>query len=296
MNAYEEIRKGERGAWISIAAYLVLSAFKLISGYIFDSSALVADGYNNVTDIVASVAVLIGLRISQKPPDSDHTYGHFRAETIAALIASFIMAVVGLQVLVEAVRSWYVGSFVAPNLLAAGVAIISAISMLGVYRYNSRLAKQINSQALMAAAKDNRSDAWVSIGAAVGIIGAQFGLPWLDKVAAIAVGLLICKTAWEIFRDCTHRLTDGFDQKELTDLRSSVARVPGVETIKDVKARVHGSHVLVDIVIEVDGKLSLIEGHQICDRVEEGLKRSHNIMHVHVHVEPRIENATPKNE
>ncbi|WP_145409878.1 cation diffusion facilitator family transporter [Paenibacillus xylanexedens] len=296
MNVYEEIRKGERGAWISIAAYLVLSAFKLISGYIFDSSALVADGYNNVTDIVASVAVLIGLRISQKPPDSDHTYGHFRAETIAALIASFIMAVVGLQVLVEAVRSWYVGSFVAPNLLAAGVAIISAISMLGVYRYNSRLAKQINSQALMAAAKDNRSDAWVSIGAAVGIIGAQFGLPWLDKVAAIAVGLLICKTAWEIFRDCTHRLTDGFDQKELTDLRSSVARVPGVETIKDVKARVHGSHVLVDIVIEVDGKLSLIEGHQICDRVEERLKRSHNIMHVHVHVEPRIENATPKNE
>ncbi|MCM3175486.1 cation diffusion facilitator family transporter [Paenibacillus sp. MER 99-2] len=296
MNVYEEIRKGERGAWISIAAYLVLSAFKLISGYIFDSSALVADGYNNVTDIVASVAVLIGLRISQKPPDSDHTYGHFRAETIAALIASFIMAVVGLQVLVEAVRSWYVGSFVAPNLLAAGVAIISAISMLGVYRYNSRLAKQINSQALMAAAKDNRSDAWVSIGAAIGIIGAQFGLPWLDKVAAIAVGLLICKTAWEIFRDCTHRLTDGFDQKELTDLRSSVARVPGVETIKDVKARVHGSHVLVDIVIEVDGKLSLIEGHQICDRVEERLKRSHNIMHVHVHVEPRIANATPKNE
>lgn len=296
MNAYEEIRKGERGAWISIAAYLVLSAFKLISGYIFASSALVADGYNNVTDIVASVAVLIGLRISQKPPDSDHTYGHFRAETIAALIASFIMAVVGLQVLVEAVRSWYDGSFVAPNLWSAGVAVISAIAMLGVYRYNSRLAKQINSQALMAAAKDNRSDAWVSIGAAIGIIGAQFGLPWLDKVAAIAVGLLICKTAWEIFRDCTHRLTDGFDQKELTDLRSSVARVPGVETIKDVKARVHGSHVLVDIVIEVDGKLSLIEGHQICDRVEERLKRSHNIMHVHVHVEPRVVNATPKNE
>ncbi|MGR6545783.1 cation diffusion facilitator family transporter [Paenibacillus tundrae] len=294
MNAYEEIRKGERGAWVSIAAYLVLSAFKLVSGYIFASSALVADGYNNVTDIVASVAVLIGLRISQKPPDSDHTYGHFRAETVAALIASFIMAVVGLQVLVEAVRSWYDGSFVAPNLWAAGVAVICAIAMLGVYRYNSRLAKQINSQALMAAAKDNRSDAWVSIGAAIGIIGAQFGLPWLDKVAAIAVGLLICRTAWEIFRDCTHRLTDGFDQKELTDLRSSVARVPGVEMIKDVKARIHGSHVLVDIVIEVDGKLSLIEGHQICDRVEERLKRSHNIMQVHVHVEPRIEDI-PKN-
>ncbi|MDP9701641.1 cation diffusion facilitator family transporter [Paenibacillus polysaccharolyticus] len=289
MNAYEEIRKGERGAWISIAAYLVLSAFKLICGYLFASSALVADGINNATDIVASVAVLVGLRISQKPPDSDHAYGHFRAETIAALLASFIMAVVGLQVLVEAVRSWYAGDYTAPNLWAAGVALICAVVMLGVYRYNSRLAQKINSQALHAAAKDNRSDAWVSIGAAVGIVGSQFGLPWLDKVAAILVGLLICKTAWEIFRDSTHLLTDGFDQKQLTDLRSAVARVPGVEMIKDVKARVHGSHVLVDVVIEVDGGLTLVEGHEICNQVEARLKRSHNIMHVHVHVEPRSE-------
>ena len=87
----------ERGAWISIAAYLVLSSFKIFCGYLFASSALLADGFNNLTDIVASLAVLIGLRISQKPPDSDHAYGHLRAETIAALVASFIMAVVGIQ-------------------------------------------------------------------------------------------------------------------------------------------------------------------------------------------------------
>lgn len=106
MNAYDNIKQGERGAWISIAAYLVLSSFKIFCGYLFASSALLADGFNNLTDIVASLAVLIGLRISQKPPDSDHAYGHLRAETIAALVASFIMAVVGIQVLVEAVRSF----------------------------------------------------------------------------------------------------------------------------------------------------------------------------------------------
>lgn len=104
---YEDIRKGEKGAMVSIAAYLVLSAFKLICGYLFASSALLADGFNNLTDIVASLAVLIGLRISRKPPDSDHTYGHFRAETVAALMASFIMALVGIQVIVEAVRSLF---------------------------------------------------------------------------------------------------------------------------------------------------------------------------------------------
>ncbi|MNZ90738.1 Cadmium, cobalt and zinc/H(+)-K(+) antiporter [compost metagenome] len=287
MNVYEDIRKGERGAWVSITAYLILSAFKLISGYLFVSSALIADGFNNLTDIVASVAVLIGLKISQKPPDSDHAYGHFRAETIAALVASFIMAMVGIQVIIGAIRSLVEGNTTEPNLWSAGVAVVCAVAMWGVYIYNSRLAKEINNHALMAAAKDNLSDAMVSVGAAVGIVGAQFGIPWLDTVAAIVVGLLICKTAWDIFRDSTHNLTDGFDEKELGDIRSTIARIPGVEGINDLKARVHGNHVLVDVVIEVDPELTVTESHDISDRVEERMRKIKNVMHVHVHVEPK---------
>ncbi|GJM72581.1 putative transporter YeaB [Paenibacillus macerans] len=287
VDIYEDIRKGERGAWVSIAAYLVLSAFKLISGFYFASSALLADGFNNLTDIVASVAVLIGLKISQKPPDSDHAYGHFRAETIAALVASFIMAMVGIQVIVDAVRALAAGEQTEPDVRSALIALVCAAAMGGVYWFNRRLARQINNQALMAAAKDNLSDALVSVGAAVGIFGAQFGLPWLDTVAAIAVGILICKTAWDIFRDSTHNLTDGFDEKELRDLRSSISRIPGVEGIKDLKARVHGNHVLVDVVIEVEPHLTVIEGHEISDRVEERMRRIQNVMHVHVHVEPK---------
>ncbi|UQZ33541.1 transporter [Paenibacillus sp. PK3_47] len=288
---YGDIRKGERGAMVSIAAYLVLSAFKLVSGYLFHSSALLADGFNNLTDIVASVAVLIGLRISRKPPDSDHPYGHFRAETVAALLASFIMAVVGIQVIVEAVRSLFEGAKAIPQIWSAGVAIVCAIAMMGVYIYNRRLAKRINSGALMAAAKDNFSDAMVSIGAAVGIIGAQFGLPWIDSAAAVVVGLLISKTAWDIFRDSTYRLTDGFDEDRLLDLRSSIARIPGVEGIKDLKARVHGNHVLVDVVVEVDAQITVMAGHEISDTIEEQMSKLHNIMSVQVHVEPK-ESAT----
>lgn len=284
---YENIRKGERGAWVSITAYLVLSSVKLASGYVFASSALLADGFNNLTDIVASLAVLIGLRISRKPPDSDHAYGHFRAETVAALLASFIMAMVGIQVIVEAVRSFFEGTKATPQLWSAGVALVCAVAMFGVYIYNKRLAKRINNGALMAAAKDNFSDSMVSIGAAIGIIGAQFGLPWIDSAAAVAVGLLILRTAWEIFRDSTHRLTDGFDENRLLDLRSTIAHTPGVEGIKDLKGRVHGNHVLVDVVIEVDAGLTVLEGHQISDSIEERMQKLHNIMNVQVHVEPK---------
>ncbi|OME80814.1 transporter [Paenibacillus sp. FSL A5-0031] len=286
MNQYDEIKQGEKGAWVSIGAYLGLSAIKLGAGYWFVSGALVADGYNNLTDIVASVAVLIGLRISQKPPDKDHPYGHFRAETIAALIASFIMATVGIQVLISAVKSLFAANHHIPNLMTAWIALFAAACMGGVYIYNRRLALRINNQALLAAAKDNLSDALVSIGAAIGIIGSQFGLPWLDPVAAIAVGIIICKTAWEIFYSSTHALTDGFDENELSSLRSTIAKTKGVKSIKDIKARVHGSHVLVDVIVQVDPELTLIESHQISDEIERRMSRKHNIMSIHVHVEP----------
>ncbi|RIX53220.1 cation transporter [Paenibacillus nanensis] len=295
MTQYDEIKQGEKGAWVSIAAYLALSALKLGAGYWFVSGALVADGFNNLTDIVASVAVLIGLRISQKPPDKDHPYGHFRAETIAALVASFIMATVGIQVLITAVKSIFDGEPATPNLFSAWVALFAAVCMGAVYVYNSRLARKINNQALQAAAKDNLSDALVSIGAAVGIIGAQFGMPWLDPAAAIAVGLVICKTAWDIFSSSTHALTDGFDEKELKTLRSTIAKTKGVLMIKDIKARIHGSNVLVDVIIQVDPALTIIESHQICDDIERRLGRKHNIMSVHVHVEPlEEETQTPQ--
>ncbi|MCD9023699.1 cation diffusion facilitator family transporter [Cohnella silvisoli] len=286
MDVYGDIKKGEKGAWISIWAYLVLSSLKLTAGWIFASEALTADGFNNVTDIVASVAVLIGLRISRKPPDQDHPYGHLRAETIAALLASFIMGTVGLQVLIAAVRNLWNGEFVSPGLNAGWIALLAAAAMYGIYTYNVRLARRINNQALMAAAKDNRSDALVSLGAAIGIFGSRLGLPWLDGVAAIVVGCIILKTAWEIFTSATLTLTDGFDVKQLMSLRTTVEKTEGVKAIKDIRARIHGSTVLVDVVIVVSPDISLVESHAICDTIEQRMKRKHDIVNVHVHVEP----------
>ncbi|MCY9516382.1 cation diffusion facilitator family transporter [Paenibacillus apiarius] len=285
-DVYADMKQGEKGAWISIAAYIALSALKLTIGFYYQSKALQADGWNNLTDIVASMAVLIGLRISQKPPDCDHPYGHLRAETIAALIASFIMATVGIQVILSTIGSIFNGESVTPNPITGWVAVVCGAVMFVVYQYNKRLANRIRNQALMAAAQDNRSDALVSLGAAIGIFGSQIGLPWLDPLAALSVGVLICKTAWDIFRETTHTLTDGFDEAHLERLRKTVAGTDGVRAIREVKARLHGSLVLVDVVVQVDPKLSLIEGHQICDDIEQSMKRKHNITHVHVHVEP----------
>ncbi|KGE17152.1 cation diffusion facilitator family transporter [Paenibacillus wynnii] len=286
METYNNIKQGERGAWLSIIAYIFLSAIKLFVGTISGSQALLADGLNNSTDIVASIAVLAGLKISRRPPDSNHGYGHFRAETIASLVASFIMIIVGLEVLYQGVNKFAQPVHTTPDLISAWTAAACAVVMLAVYRYNLKLARRINSNAMMAVAQDNRSDAMVSIGAFVGIVGSQFGIPWLDPVTATIVGLMICKTAWEIFRKATHDLTDGFDADKLELMKQTVAEVEGVQSIKEIKARIHGNNVLVDTTVLVEHTLNVIESHDITEEIEDQLKQMHQVANVHVHIEP----------
>ncbi|MGX1830885.1 cation diffusion facilitator family transporter [Paenibacillus taichungensis] len=288
---YDNLKLGEKGAIISIIAYICLTAIKMIIGYMSNSEALKADGLNNATDIIASIAVLIGLRLAQRPADKDHTYGHWKAETVASLVASFIMMVVGLQVLYGAVTSVFQGKSESPDIIAAWTGILCAAVMYLVYRYNKRLAMKIKSQAVMAAAKDNISDAWVSIGTVIGIIGSQFGLPWLDPLTAVAVGFLICKTAWDIFREATHHLTDGFDEELIKEYRSTIANVDGVEAVKDLRARNYGNNAVVDVVILVRSDLDLQKAHDISTNVEDELLKEHEVYTVHVHVEPDSEKA-----
>jgi cation diffusion facilitator family transporter len=283
---YSNLKLGERGAIISIAAYIILSTLKLFVGYISDSEALKADGLNNTTDILASVSVLIGLRLSRKPADDDHLYGHWKSEMVASMVASFIMILVGVQVLFSAITSIFEGGNEAPDLISAWAGLFAALVMYLVYRYNRKLALKIKSHSVMAAAKDNLSDSWVSIGTAVGIIGSQFGLPWLDPVTAVIVGGLILKTGWDIFREASHQLTDGFDVDLIREYKETICEVPGVKGIKDLKARSYGNNIVVDTVITVNPTLDISTAHDISTRVEQKLVEEFEIYDVHVHVEP----------
>lgn len=281
-----DLKKGERGAKISIVAYICLSLLKLAVGNMANSEALKADGLNNATDIVSSIAVLVGLKLSQRPADDDHPYGHWKAETVASMVASFIMMAIGVQVTFEAFKSIFSGVEKSPDLIAAWTGIFCAFVMYFVYRYNKKLAKEINSQSVMAAAKDNLSDAWVSVGTFIGVIGTQFNLSWLDPLTAILVGLLICKTAWDIFRDTSHYLTDGFDTKQIELYENTIKSCKGVKGVKEIKARNYGNNVVVDLVILVNSNLGIRSAHDIATTVENALVKEHNVYEVHIHVEP----------
>ncbi|WP_040982015.1 cation diffusion facilitator family transporter [Oceanobacillus jeddahense] len=285
-NHNENLKSGEKGAWLSIIAYIFLAILKLYIASIGNSEGLRADGLNNFTDIIASIAVLVGLKIAVKPADSVHRYGHYRAESIASLFAAFIMMFIGLQVIFTAGQSLYASEYEQPDMLTAWVAIFAAFVMLGVFSYNLKLSKKIGSSALYAAAMDNRSDAFVSIGVFIGIIGAQFGLFWLDPVVAILVGLIICKTAWDIFKDSTVTLTDGFDYKKLDEMKEAIRTFKNVRDVVDIKGRIHGNQELLDITILVDARLNVADSHAITEHIEDYLYKEYGINHALIHIEP----------
>ncbi|HFI0147295.1 TPA: cation diffusion facilitator family transporter [Streptococcus suis] len=282
----QNLKLAERGAIVSITAYIILSGIKLAAGHIFHSDALTADAFNNISDIIGNIAVLIGLRMAQKPADTDHKFGHWKMEDLASLITSFIMFVVGFQVLYSTFIKIISNQTVEIDLTGAVVGVFSALVMLGVYLYNKSLARRVHSKALEATAKDNLSDAVTSIGTSVAIIAAAFNFPIVDKIAAVVITFFILKTAYEIFMESFFTLSDGFDEELLHKYEEDILKLPKVVAVKSQRGRTYGANIYLDIVLEMNPDLSVYESHEITEQVEQLLTLKHGVFDVDIHVEP----------
>src|SRR5699024_9321096 len=159
----------------------------------------------------------------------DHHYGHYRAETIASLFVAFIMATIGIQVIIDTVQKLLAAETDPPGMLAAWVALGGAVVMYIVYIYNLRLSKKISSSSLYAASQENRSDTLVGMCYSIDIISTRFRLSWLDTLAGFIVFIIICKSSWDILKPSTHTLTEGFDEKKIQKIKTCVAKVPEVK-------------------------------------------------------------------
>ncbi|WP_022796869.1 cation diffusion facilitator family transporter [Bavariicoccus seileri] len=281
------LKRAEKGVWISIFSYIAIACLKTGVGFIFNSRALIADGLNNFTDVVSSVTVLLGLKIAQRPSDENHPYGHWKFETIASLITSFIMAFIGLQLLTNVIKSILSGDHPGRfNLLTISVAFLSAIALFLVYLHNSKLAKSVNSKGLMAASKDNLNDSLTSITTAIALIAANYGFGWIDSAMALLVSLIILKTAVAIFREAVFELSDGFDQDDLDQYITLIMNHDGVSHVDSIKARYYGANIYVDTTISVNPSLTVKESHKITEDIEDELKARYHVAFIDIHVEP----------
>lgn len=285
------LKYAERGAILSIITYCLFAITKLYIGYTGHSEALLADGWNNFTDILSNIFVLIGLKFARVPSDREHQYGHWKMEHIASLLMSFIMFCIGLSVLINPIKSLFTHETKQPDLLSGIVGVITGIIMFCVYRYNSKLAKQSGSYALLAAAKDNLSDMYSSFGAGIAALSGITGWHLLDNLTAIIIGLIILKNAIEIFRQSAFILSDGFDEKLLTKYTHEILQIPGIDGVKKIRGRSYGNLIYLDVDIYMDPNMTVKHSHDLTELIEQNLAEKYDVSHTEIHVEP-----TPKEE
>ncbi len=278
-------------SFITITVNILLSVIKLIAGIIGHSNAMISDAIHSASDVFSTFVVLIGIKLSTKKADREHPYGHERLECVAALLLAFVLFITGLGIGYDALKNIIQGNYShlqVPSILALGVAIISILTKEGMYWYTRYYAKKMDSSALMADAWHHRSDAFSSIGALIGILGARLGYPIMDSIASLVIFVFIAKAAYDIFKDAIDKMVDhACDEVTENKLRQLVEQNQNVMHIDLLQTRIFGNKIYVDIEIALDGTLTLQEAHGIAEKVHDDIESYFpKVKHIMVHVNP----------
>lgn len=289
------IRQVKTVTWKGLVINLLLSAVKFLAGFLGHSAAMVADAVHSLSDTATDLVVLAGLKLSSKPADKDHAYGHGRFETLATAVIALVLAAVGFKILLGAINA-IVGAAQgarpsAPGGVALAAAVLSIIVKEWLYRYTLRAARQTDSQSLLANAWHHRSDALSSIGTLTGIAGAYFlGPKWtvLDPLAAVIVSFFIFEACWQILKNVWRELSDGsLGERAVREIRALAREVPGITDPHDVKTRRIGPHAAIELHVYVKDDTPFVQVHELTEQVERKLRRRFGAgTFVTVHPEP----------
>jgi cation diffusion facilitator family transporter len=277
-----------RSVWVSVVVNFFLSTAQIVIGFFAHSQALIADGLHTLSDLFADFIVLGANRISRASADENHPYGHARFENAASLAIGFLLVIVGCGMLWAAARKFIDPSSIPQvHVIALWTALLTLVSKEGLFRYMLAVAKRVNSSMLVANAWHARADALSSLVVAIGIGGNLMGYTFLDPLAAAIVGFMICRTGIKFTWDAMERLTDrGLTPAEIEALRATFTATPGVKDVHDLRTRYMGDDVLIDAHVQVDGWLSVSEGHYIAANARRRVLASHRALDVLVHIDP----------
>ncbi|AKL94913.1 cation diffusion facilitator family transporter [Clostridium aceticum] len=281
-------QEAKRVSIISLVINIFLTVIKAFIGVLAGSTALVADAFHSASDLFGTIILLQGLKIAHKPPDASHPYGHHRAETITSKILAIILILTAVGIGYEALKVLQDPGITPPDSMAIYIALVSIISKEALYRYTVKIGRKINSPAVIADAWHNRSDAFSSIAALIGITGARFGYTVMDPLAGIFVSILILKTGISIYKQAILTLMDTAPSKEvLEQIREAAFQAKGIKEVQDIRVRQYGSKLIVDMKVCVNPNITVEEGHGAAARAKENLMKSnYDIQDVLIHVNP----------
>jgi len=285
-----------RVAWVGAIVNLLLSGVKIVVGILGHSQALIVDGIHSVSDLLTDVLVLFASRHAAHGPDESHPYGHGRFETAATLaLGAFLVLIAGGIMWDSVERLMRAGNAWSPRPITLYAALFSILANEWLFWYTRAVARNINSDLLMANAWHHRSDAISSIVVLFGVGGALLGYTWLDLVAALIVGFMVAKIGWDLGWGAMRELVDeALEEEKVREIHQAIINVPGVSSIHMLRTRRQGHEAMADVHVQVAPWISVSEGHMLSIAVEEQIKAAvEEITDVTVHIDPENDEEQP---
>jgi cation diffusion facilitator family transporter len=302
-HAVQRMKKAEQVVNTGLFCNVFLAAGKLAAGILGHSQALLADGVNSTSDVVYYIVIRAFVRLSGKPADKEHPYGHHQFESIAALVVGAFVVTTGIAIFWDSINTAIdmlkgARETHAIKTYALYVAMSTIVIKIFLMTNARSVAKKTNNIAIAALAKDHRNDIIASTGAAAGILLGLMGMPWIDPFAGAVVAVLVAKTGFGIIQESSADLMDSVPGTEMEkEIRDLVLAVKGVFEVEDIHAHRFGPYFSVNVTIGIDGHLTVSEGDIIADCVETRLTDNmKTVRRIYVHYHPaagRNESVNP---
>ncbi len=281
------MRREKNTSIIAVIANTLLCIAKFIVGILFNSISIISDALNSFTDIIASLSVLISIKVSSLSPDKKHQFGHTRSQPIAGLIVAIFTSIVGFEVIVSSIMRIIDGKKIIPGLLPIIIIIIVIITKFLLYIDAKDTYKHSKGTAIKALYTDHRNDVLVSSAVLIGVILSSYGYPIFDPIVAIIVGVYIIWSGFDIGKENIRYLMGEAPTEDMFNhIESLAASVPGVIGIHDIRAHLLGTVLEVEVHIYVDKTLNIQKAHDIGKRVQNKLEKQNHIIKAYIHIDP----------
>lgn len=281
--------------WVSILANIILFIFKFVFGLLINSISLIADSFHTLGDVLTSGVVIVGAKISHRPPDSEHPYGHGRFEAVATLIITILLIIVGVNFFKDSIERLIHIQPVKGSWLVIGALFFSAMVKEWLARFSINLGRQINSSTLIADGWHHRTDSIASALITIAILAATLGYPWVDSIFGLLVSSLIIYTGFEIGRPAVNFLLGQAPEETLVkQIESAAQLVEGVVGTHKTIIHDYGSRKIASLHVQVANHLSVEESHHIATAVKKRISQECANVSVEVHIEPSKKQAAPK--
>lgn len=310
----KKITKAKNHLYLNVFAYLLISAIEFWLAVLSHSQTLRADAFNNLSGIISSILLIVGLHFASDINDDDVLgqplpqtskklrgvdqrvqFTRFRFETVFTLVTGVVMIVIALTIFQGGISALLTpADRVVPGVAAIIGAAVATVIMLLVWAYNRHGGHKLKNAALLASAQDSLSDAFTSIGTLVSIGGALiFNITWLDGVASLVVGAFILYSGAKIFRETTFNLVDYFDPKVEAEYHEFIETIPDVISVNELKAHYNGNVVTLDVVVIVEAGMTVLDSYRLAEFIEDQMYHHFGIIDVDVSFVPDDDTIHP---